>query len=61
MKHFRVFGCPTWAHISSRECKALPPRPCTFIGYDKSVKAYRLVDPKTREIFIEMNVHFEES
>ena len=61
MKHFRFFSCPTWAHISSRECKAPPPRPCTFIGYEESVKAYRLMDPETHEIFIERNIHFEES
>ena len=34
VKHFRVFGCPVWAHIFSRECKAPPPRPCTFIKYE---------------------------
>ena len=27
----------------------------------KSVKAYRLMDPKTHEIFIERSVHFEKS
>ena len=32
-----------------------------FIGYEESVKAYRLMDPETHEIFIERNVHFEES
>ena len=53
VKHFRVFGCPAWAHISSRECKPPPPQPCTFIGYGDNVKAYRLMDPKTHEIFIE--------
>ena len=53
MKHFKVLGCPTWAHISSREYKAPPPRPCTFIGYEDNVKAYRLMDPETHEIFIE--------
>ena len=61
MKDFRVLGCPTWAHISSRECKAPRLRPCTFIGYEEIVKAYRLIDPETHEIFIERNVHFEES
>ena len=60
VKHFRVFGCPTWAQISSRKCKAPPLRPCPFIGYEKSVKAYRLTNLETREIFIERNVHFEE-
>ena len=57
VKQFRVFGCLAWAHISSRECKAPPPRPCTFIGYEESIKAYRLMDPEIYEIFIERNVH----
>ena len=56
MKHFKVFGCPAWVHISSRECKAPPPRPYNFIGYDDNVKAYRLMDPETHEIFIERNI-----
>ena len=61
MKYSIVFGFLAWAHIFSREYKAPSPRPCTFIGYDESVKAYRLMDPETHEIFIERNVHFEES
>ena len=59
--HFRVFGCPAWANRSSRGCKAQFPRPCTFIGYEDSVKAYRLLDPETHQIFVEKDVHFEES
>ena len=39
VKHFRVFGCPAWANISSMEFKAPPPRPSTFIGYEESIKA----------------------
>ena len=59
--HFRVFGCPTLANRSSRGCKAQIPRPCTFIDYEDSVKAYRLLDPETHQIFVEKDVHFEES
>ena len=61
VRQFRVFSYPTWENISSRGCKAPPPRPCTFIGYEENVKAYRLMDPKTHEIFVEKDVHFEES
>ena len=61
VKHLRVFGCRAWVNISSRECKAPPPRPCTFIGYEESVKAYRLMDLETHEIFVGRNVHSEES
>ena len=34
---------------------------CTFIGYEDSVKAYRLLDPETHQIFVEKDVHFQES
>ena len=61
VSHFRVFGCPAWEKISSRSCKALAPRPCTFICYEDKMKAYRLMDPETHEIFVEKDVHFEES
>ncbi len=45
--HFRVFDCPAWAKRSSKGCKAQSFRPCTFIGYEDSVKAYRLLDLET--------------
>ena len=61
MTHFRVFGCPTWENLSSRGYKALAPRPCTFIEYEDRMKAYRLMDPETHTIFLEKDVHFEES
>ena len=56
VSHFRVFGCSAWANISSRGCKAPLRRPCTFIRYEDGVKAYRLMDPKTHEIFVEKDV-----
>ena len=46
---------------SSKGYKAQFPRPCTFISYEDSVKAYRLLDPETHQIFVEKDVHFEES
>ena len=58
MSQFEVFGCLAWANLSSKGWKALVPRPCTFIGYEDNVKAYRLMDPKTPEIFVEKDVHF---
>ena len=61
VSHFRVFGCLAWENLSSRSCKALIPQPCNFIGYEDRMKAYRLMDPKKHEIFVEMDVHFEES
>ncbi len=59
VSHLRVFGCLAWTNLSSKSCKAQTPRPCTFIGYEDNVKAYKLMDPKTHEIFVEKDVHFE--
>jgi hypothetical protein len=59
--HFRVFGCPAWENRSSRGQKAQSSRPCTFIGYEDNVNAYRLLDLETHQIFVEKDVHFEES
>lgn len=63
VRHFRVFGCPAWARIPPHKRKSLEPKshPCIFVGYPEGVKAYRLMDPETHEVFIERNVHFEES
>ena len=61
MTHFRVFSCPAWANKSSRGCKEQFPQPCTFIGYEDCVKEYRLLDLETHQIFVEKDVHFEES
>lgn len=58
--HFRVFNCPAWAKISSKGCKEQSSWPCTFIGYEDNVKAYRLLDPETHQIFVGKHVYFEE-
>jgi len=62
VKHFQVFGSPTWAHIPTEKCKALDPqsRPCIFVGYPDGVKGYRLLHPTTHRLFIERSVQFEE-
>ena len=61
VSHFRVFGCPTWANLSSRGCKAPTARPCTFISYEDGAKAYKIMGLETHEIFVEKYVYFEES
>ena len=61
VSHFRVFCCPAWANISSKGCKAPSPWPCTFIRYEYNVKACKLMDLEAHEIFMEKDVHFEES
>ncbi len=63
VKHFRVFGCLAWARIPPQKRKTLEPqsKPCTFVGYADHLKAYKLMDPQTHEIFFERSVHFEET
>ena len=61
VNHFRVFDCLAWENLSSRGCKAPIPHTCTFIRYEDRMKAYRLLDPKTHEIFVEKDIHFKES
>ena len=57
VKNFRVFGCPTWAR------KVLEPqsKPCIFVVYVDSHKAYKLMDLETRDIFYKRSLHLEES
>ena len=47
LKNFRVFGCLAWAKIPPQKHKALEPqrKPCIFVGYANSNKAYKLMDP----------------
>lgn len=63
VKHFKVFGCLAWARIPPQKRKALEPqrKPCIFVGYLDHLKAYKLMDPETHEIFYERSVHFEEN
>jgi hypothetical protein len=63
VKHFKVFGCTAWARIPPQKRKALEPQRkiCIFVGYPDHLKAYKLMDPETHEIFYERSVHFEES
>ena len=63
VKHFNVFGCPTWARIPPQKQKALESQreQCIFVGYPNHLKAYKLMNLETREIFYERSVHFEET
>jgi hypothetical protein len=59
---FEVFGSHAWAHIPSEKRKDLEPKiqECIFVGYPDGVKGYRLLNPFTKNIFIERSVKFEE-
>ena len=63
VKHFNFFGCTAWARIPPQKRKALElqSKLCIFFGYPDHLKAYKLMDPETHEIFYERSVHFEEN
>jgi hypothetical protein len=57
---FRVFGCTAYAHVDNDK---LEPRAakCIFLGYQPSVKGYKLRNPQTRKVVLSRNVIFNES
>jgi len=56
----RVFGCTTYARVDNGK---LEPRAakCIFLGYQPSVKCYKLWNPQTRKVVLSRNVIFNES
>lgn len=63
VSHFRVFGSEAWAHIPDETHKALEPKSeqCTFVGYYKDFKGYRLIPLKSKNVFIRRDVKFAEN
>ena len=62
VSNFKVFGSTAWARIPLDKRKALQPQSieCVFIGYLEESKGYKLLNIRTKQIFIERSVHFEE-
>jgi hypothetical protein len=56
----RVFGYTAYAHVNNAK---LEPRAakCIFLGYQPSVKVYKLWNPQTRKIVLSRNIIFNES
>jgi hypothetical protein len=50
---FILFGSPTWALIPVEKRKAMEKKsqPLIFVGYYEDIKAYRLFEPITKEVF----------
>lgn len=61
LKHMRVFGCATYAHI--RQDKLQPrAKKCIFLGFPHGVKAYKLwcLEPGEARCIISRDVTFNE-
>jgi hypothetical protein len=52
-----------WAHIPNEKRKTLHPKSekCIFFRYFENVKDYRLLLPNSNEIFIRIDVNFDEN
>jgi hypothetical protein len=59
---FRVFGSPAWALIPVKKHKAMEKKsqPLIFVGYCEDIKAYRLFEPITKEVFFRRAIRFDE-
>ena len=62
VSNFRVFGSTAWDRIPLDKRKSLQPQSiaCMFIGYLEESKEYKLLNIRTKNIFIERSVHFKE-
>jgi hypothetical protein len=58
----RIFGCPTYVHISSEDRSKLDPKSkkCIFFDYEKWVKGYKFWDPVAQKVVISRDVVFDE-
>lgn len=62
MKHFRVFGCISHAHIPDTRRTKLDNKSfvCILLGVSEESKVYRLYNPISKRIAISRDVIFEE-
>ena len=62
LSYLCVFGCLAYHHIMETQTKFNPTSKCLiFIGYEGSMKAYKLWDPKGQKFVITTDVIFEET
>ena len=59
----KVFGCTVYVHLPSRLQSKLDPRAekCVFVGYAPNKKGYKCYNPRSKKIFVSMDVSFVES
>ena len=63
VSHFHVFGSEAWAHILDEKHKALEPKnkKCIFVGYSQDVKGYIILQPKSKNVIVKIDVKFVEN
>ena len=61
--NFKIFGCEAYVPTPKNQRSKLDPRSkkWIFVGYDDVTKGYRLWDPTSHNIFISIDVIFDES
>ena len=59
----KIFGCPAYVHMQSGERSKLDSksRKCIFLGFEKSVKGYKLWDPILKKTVTSRDVIFDEA
>ena len=60
VSHLKFFGCVAYAHVLDELRKKLDNKgqKCTFVGYSKDTKAYKLYDHFARKVIISQDVQF---
>lgn len=60
--HLRIFGCPVYFHVAKHKRSKLEPsgKKGTFVGYNKTSKAYMIYVPGQRYIEVSRDVTFDE-
>ncbi|KAH0636480.1 hypothetical protein KY289_036395 [Solanum tuberosum] len=62
VKHLRIFGSITYAHVPHQGRAKLDDRSVkyVFIGYDASSKGYKLYNPSNNKVVVSRDVEFDE-
>lgn len=61
--HLRIIGCPVYIHVPMEKRMKLEPLELKgiFVGYNETLKAYRIIIPVRRKIFVSRDVKFEDN
>jgi transposase InsO family protein len=62
VKHLRIFGCKSFAHIPKDDRRKLDAKSleCVFVGYCNDQKTYKLFHPSSHKIIASRDVVFHE-